>query len=120
MKANPRFYLLTGDELRVLSDLAHAVCKSKQNVGQFIRDRGEASVKFLARFNYGRNQHELTPKLRPGEVCLYCQSVGFEKKKHVAKKKAGCGFCSQPFTRKTPWRLLRGKRVHVACIPSHQ
>lgn len=55
--------------------------------------------------------------LKPGEVCIYCGSVG--KEKPAPKQKPSCSFCSKPFTRATPWRLFRGKRVHVACIPKH-
>lgn len=50
--------------------------------------------------------------LKPGETCIYCGAVG---KKPDPKPR--CFVCEQPFTRKTPWRLYRRKRAHVACIP---
>lgn len=48
--------------------------------------------------------------LKPGEVCIFCGSVG----KKAAKP--GCPIYSKPFTRKTPWRLFHGKRVHIKCL----
>lgn len=55
--------------------------------------------------------------LKPGEICLYCGSVGKEPEKREPAQKPGCHYCQQPFTHKTPWRVYRGKRVHIACIP---
>lgn len=52
--------------------------------------------------------------LRPGEVCMFCFSVGLPKP--TAKAKPACHRCGKPFTRSTPWRLHRGHRCHVACI----
>lgn len=49
-----------------------------------------------------------------GECCLLCGRPYDPPK--PAKQKPTCHTCGQPFTRATPWRLLRGKRVHVACI----
>lgn len=64
-------------------------------------------------------------RLAVGEVCMFCNSVGRAKVK--AKTAPVCYVCQKPFTRATgaephgrenPWRLLRGRRVHIACIHS--
>lgn len=59
--------------------------------------------------------------LKPGEVCLMCGTVGVEKVKSEKKPRVKmhptpvCWRCTKPFYRGTPWRLVRGRRVHVAC-----
>jgi hypothetical protein len=69
-----------------------------------------------------RKARKLKPSqtLKPGESCIYCGSVGDAQARPEPKHpKPKCSVCDQPFSRATPWRLLRGKRLHIACIPSH-
>jgi hypothetical protein len=57
--------------------------------------------------------------LKPGETCLFCGHVGetpAPKVKREPKKKPTCHRCDQGFTHATPWRIFRGKRVHIACL----
>lgn len=54
--------------------------------------------------------------LKPGEQCLYCGHVGPKKQ---PKEKPCCEGCKKPFTRDSRWRLLRGKRWHVRCVPGY-
>lgn len=47
-----------------------------------------------------------------GNDCLLCGRPFTE-----TEPRPTCHICGKPFTRQTPWRLLRGKRVHNACVP---
>lgn len=111
-------FTLTGDEINVLADLAHLTAHSKQSITRHLRDLGESAVKFLGELKPMTKAPAVTLrgcKLKPGETCLMCgtEAVKPERKK---SKRPVCHVCSQPFTRATPWRLLRGRRIHVACI----
>lgn len=59
-----------------------------------------------------KNPH---PILKPGEVCIYCGSVGQEKPK--PEPPPCCDLCEKDFSRANgAWRIYRGKRRHIACI----
>jgi len=52
--------------------------------------------------------------LGPGEICLYCGSVGQGKPK--PKGPPLCELCAKDFSRSNgPWRIFRGRRRHIAC-----
>ena len=50
--------------------------------------------------------------MKGADCCLLCKRPFVEP-----AKRPTCYVCDKPFTRKTPWRLLRGRRVHNACAP---
>lgn len=104
-------YQLSYDQMRAVKTLALLVKNSKQQVGTQMKDAAEVVHRFTEKTNeLPVNQ----PGLEPGEVCLLCHSVGQGKKQ--PKGKPTCPHCTKPFTRGKPWRLLRGRRVHVSCI----
>jgi hypothetical protein len=107
-------YLYDADEAKTFANLAEMVLASKQNVGTLMREQAE----MVRRLTTGTRRN-LTPgsQLKPHEQCLLCGSVGVTpaKTKRVGKGKPKCWRCLQGFTRAKPWRLVRGKRVHVEC-----
>lgn len=112
MSTQHSLYGFTADEVRVLRDLAIAVQKSKQNVGTRIKDLADSAAKITEGV---RTIPARAKGLEPHEVCLYCGTVGKAKERPKSRRPV-CDVCTQPFTRKTPWRLIRGKRRHKACI----
>lgn len=110
-------YVIDADTQLLLSELAYLVLTSKQNVGQKMKTAATVAADKLDKLEpVPAGRPYVGCKLDIGEECLMCGAVG-SKKRRATKARPVCQACQEPFTRKTPWRLLRGRRLHIACIP---
>lgn len=101
-------------EVEAFRYLAMLVLHSKQNVGTAMKDAADV----VKRITGGVRTIKPSEKgLEPHEICLMCGSEGKPKRKRTPPV---CHICTDPFTRQTPWRILRGKRVHVLCLKTSQ
>lgn len=108
-------YVLTPEQLDVIRKLAADVASLKpKTIKKETRNLAEITVLFTR--EEPRKLNQGNGSLHPGEVCLWCGSIGARKVKKSTKPE--CPTCHKPFTRDTPWRLVRGKRIHVACYKS--
>lgn len=116
--SKPTRYIITQDQWCAVFGLSAAVLRlSPKAVSKDLRAIAE-DVKSIAAHLPELEPVEVTGcKLESGQECVFCGGVGAEKKKAEPKRKRTvCPKCEQPFTRATPWRLLRGKRIHNACL----
>lgn len=113
-------FLLETWEIDLFANLAHMVKNSKQNVGRRMLDAADSAIKQVEKMRAAATPAAVEKpadkrcKLAVGETCIWCNSVGRAKPK--AKGPPTCARCRQQFHRNVPWRILRGKRVHVLCV----